>query len=281
MRVLITNDDGISSEGLHALVRAFAPAHEVVVLAPSDDRSASGASLTVRQDIDAQEAPEIVRIGAAAAYQLDGTPATCVLVASFGALVPRPDLVVSGVNPGPNLGCDTYLSGTVGAARVATTLGMPGVAVSCRRDPAGPAWGTAARTALRVAELLAGRSPVGDGAPGDRPPLVNINVPSTAPRAVMATTLAGSHVVEHTVVELPQAPGETRRVLRLAARMAEPSPLEPGTDAWAFFSGDTSVTVLDHPGDRPVQAGGSGRTDLARYLVHHLSQEAGVLRGPV
>jgi len=281
MRVLITNDDGIRSEGLHALVRAFGPAHEVFVLAPSDDQSASSASLTVRRDIDAQEAPEVVRMGAAAAYHLNGTPATCVILASCGVLVPRPDLVVSGINPGPNLGCDVYLSGTVGAARVATTLGIPGIAVSCRRDPAGPAFETAARTARRVAELLAGRSPVADGAPGDRTPLVNINVPSVVPRSVSATTVAGCHVVGHNVVEHAHVPGETRRTLRLELRMEEPSPLEPGTDARAFFSGDISVTVLDHPGDRPAPAGGSGRTDLARYLVDHLGREVSALRGSV
>ena len=67
MRVLITNDDGISSDGFHALVRVFAAAHEVFAIAPSDDRSGSSAALTVRRDMDAQEAPEIVRLGAAAA----------------------------------------------------------------------------------------------------------------------------------------------------------------------------------------------------------------------
>ncbi len=280
MRVLVTNDDGIGSEGLHALVRAFATAHEVIVLAPSDDRSASSASLSVRRDIDAQDVPEVVRMGAAAAFQLAGTPATCVLVAAFGTLVPRPDLVVSGVNPGPNLGCDTYLSGTVGAARVATTLGIPGIAVSCRRDPAGPAWDTAARTARRVAELLAGRSLAADAAPGHRTPLVNLNVPSATPRAVTATILAGCHIVGNTVVELPRPAGETRRVLRLELTVQQPATLEPGTDAWAFFSGDTSVTVLDHPGDRPTGAGGSGRTDLAHYLVHHLGRAGSARRGP-
>lgn len=281
MRVLITNDDGIGSEGLHALVRAFATAHEVVVVAPSNDRSASGASLSVRQDIDAQDAPELVRMGAAAAYQLDATPATCVLIASCGAFAARPDLVVSGVNPGPNLGCDTYLSGTVGAARVATTLGIPGIAVSCRRDPAGPAWDTAARTALRVAELLAARSLAADAEPGDRTPLVNINVPSSTPRAVTATRLAGCHIVANNVVEQSSPTGENRRVLRLELRVQQPAALEPGTDAWAFFAGDTSVTVLDHPGDRPSRAGGSDRIDLARYLVHHLDQTVGALRGRV
>ena len=271
MRVLITNDDGISSDGFHALVRVFAAAHEVFAIAPSDDRSGSSAALTVRRDMDAQEAPEIVRLGAAAAYQLDGTPATCVILGSSGLLVPRPDLVVSGVNPGPNLGYDIYLSGTVGAALIATTLGIPGIAVSCLRDPSGRTWVTAARTARRVAELLAGPSR-GDGAPGDRVPLVNINVPSQAPRSVTATTVAGCHVISQSVVEQARVPGETRRGLRLELRMTAPSRYEPGSDAWAFFSGDTSVTVLDRPGDRPSRTGAGARIDLGRYLAQHLTE---------
>jgi len=269
MRVLITNDDGIESEGLHALVRAFAPIHEVVVLAPSDDRSASSAALTVRSDIDVHAAPALLRMGAALAYHLNGTPATCVVLAACGTVVPRPDLVVSGVNPGPNLGCDVYLSGTVGAARVATTLGIPGVAASCRRDPAAPAWETAARMALRTVELL-GDGHLDAGGIGGRPPLVNINVPSLTPRSVVATTVAGYHIVEHTVVEQAAPPGNAGRRLRLELRAGVPPSLEPGTDAWAFFAGDTSVTVLDHPADRPAP---DDPSDLACYLARHLVEE--------
>ena len=278
MRVLITNDDGIESEGLHALVRAFAPDYEVVVVAPSDDRSASSAALTVRRDLDVRTADDLLRMGAAAAYHLDGTPATCVVLAACGGVVSRPDLVVSGINPGPNLGSDIHLSGTVGAARVATTLGIPGVAVSCRRDPAGAAWDVSARMALRTAEWLADGH-LGGGAAADlRPLLVNINVPSRHPRSVAATTAAGCHIIEHAIVAQAAVRGEARRLMRLELRMGgAPPPLEPDTDAWAFFSGDASVTVLDHVGQRP--AAGERQLHLARSLAQHLTLEVLGLRG--
>ncbi len=277
LRVLITNDDGIESEGLYALVRAFASTYEVSVLAPSDDRSASSAALTVRRDLEARSAVPLVRLGAVAAYHLDATPATCVVLAARGALVARPDLVVSGVNPGPNLGSDTYLSGTVGAARVAATLGIPGVAVSCRRDPAGPPWDTAAGLALRAADLLRDES----GGPGatDRSPLVNINVPSASPGAVRATTVARSHVIEPAVVKHVPEQGEPGRLLRLELRIQTPPSLEPGTDAFAFFSGDVSVSVLSHAGSRPAPPAGRDGLDLAKALARHLGGEALQPRG--
>ncbi|HXX39718.1 MAG TPA: 5'/3'-nucleotidase SurE [bacterium] len=279
MRVLITNDDGIASEGLRALVRAFAPSHEVAVLAPSDDRSASGAALTLRRDLDVQEAQELLRLGAASAYHLDATPATCVILAVSGTLVPRPDLVVSGVNPGPNLGSDIYLSGTVGAARMAATLGIPGVAVSCRRDPAGTAWDVSARMALRTAELLEDEYFGGTEAagPGRRTPLVNINVPSMHPRSVAATTVASYHIIGHAVIEQAPARQETPRLLRLELRLGALPPLEPGTDACAFFSGDASLTVLHH-GDGASAVGGDG-LELAHSLARYLNGAVAGLRG--
>jgi 5'-nucleotidase len=183
--------------------------------------------------------------------------------------------VVSGVNPGPNLGSDVYLSGTVGAARVATTLGIPGVAVSCRRDPAAPAWETAARTALRAAEWLADGHSVAPGLP----PLVNINVPSVAPRSVKATTVAGAHVVEQAVVEREATPGDEGRHLRLELRTSVPRSLEPGTDAWAFFAGDTALTVLDHPANGTASAPEGAAAELARRLARHLTDEVSRLGG--
>ncbi len=129
-RVVLTNDDGIEAEGLAALVDAFAPVAEVFVVAPRDNRSGSTnyvSAIAVRR-LTAER--RHLREGVVA-YAVDGYPADAVVFALSALLAERPpDLVISGVNDGPNLSDDWNLSGTVGAARMAAFLGVPGIAVS-------------------------------------------------------------------------------------------------------------------------------------------------------
>jgi 5'-nucleotidase len=181
-RVLLTNDDGIEDPGLLALARAFAPIAETYVVAPLENRSGSGDYVSaiasrrltvVRKDLGA----------GVTAYGVDGYPADAVVLALTGLLADRPpDLVISGVNSGPNLSDDAYLSGTVGAARVAALLGLPAIAVSGHNgEPE-----TLAAIARWVVELA--RSPVVRGL-GPRG-FLTVSVPR-----VTAAEIAGVEVV--------------------------------------------------------------------------------------
>lgn len=137
-RVLLTNDDGIGDEGLHALARAFARAAETWVVAPRDDRSGTGSLMTFwRRPHLAVETRDIG--GGLRGYGVDGYPADCVLFALTGLLRDTPpDLVISGINRRPNLADFWVVSGTIGAARMAALYGVPAIAVSGldRRAPA-------------------------------------------------------------------------------------------------------------------------------------------------
>ena len=109
MKILVSNDDGYQAPGILALVKALSTIAEVTVVAPADDRSAASSSLTVGKPVRIHEAGE-------RCYYVEGTPADCVHIAVNGLLDFRPDLVVTGVNNGSNLGDDTIYSGTVAAA---------------------------------------------------------------------------------------------------------------------------------------------------------------------
>lgn len=133
MTILVTNDDGVESIGLHALVRALVDdGRDVVVAAPNCDWSGAGAAIGkvhVDEHIDAQQV-ELPGLAGVTAYAVDGPPGLCVLAARLGGFGPPPDLVVSGVNPGCNTGRAVLHSGTVGAALTGANFGVRGLAVS-------------------------------------------------------------------------------------------------------------------------------------------------------
>ena len=133
MKVLVTNDDGVGSPGLHALVRALVDAdHDVVVVAPDRDFSGSGAAIGhLHADDHIDAAPvELPGLPGVRAYAVDGPPGLCVLTARLGGFGDPPDIVVSGINPGCNTGRAVLHSGTVGAALTAANFGVRGLAVS-------------------------------------------------------------------------------------------------------------------------------------------------------
>ncbi len=123
MNILITNDDGIESPGLQALVEALSPSHHVDVIAPDGERSGMSHYLTMKDAIRCR------RIGGHG-YVISGSPADCVILGVLGVLDRRPDVVLSGINLGANLGTDVVYSGTAAAARQAAFMGIPGVALS-------------------------------------------------------------------------------------------------------------------------------------------------------
>ena len=175
-RILVTNDDGVHSEGIHALAEALKRLGPVTVVAPHVEASAIGHALTLRRPLRVERLRADV-------YEVDGTPTDCVNVALARILDGPPELVVSGINKGYNLGDDVTYSGTVAGAMEAALLGLPGIAVSLERTSATYDFGPAADAAAHIAELVLAR--------GLSPrTFININVPSGRPKGYRATVQA-------------------------------------------------------------------------------------------
>jgi 5'/3'-nucleotidase len=160
--ILVSNDDGIHSEGLRALGDALASLDDVVVVAPDRERSAASHSLTLHRPLRVEE----IRPGW---HAVDGTPTDCVLLAVHGILREPPRLLVSGINRGANLGDDVHYSGTVSAAKEGTLLGIPSIALSLAAR-ADFRFEASARFAKRLAAFT-----LEHGLPSDT--LLNVNVP--------------------------------------------------------------------------------------------------------
>lgn len=166
MRILLSNDDGYFAPGIESLARALAEIAEITVVAPERERSGASNSLTL-------DRPLSLRRAANGFYYVNGTPSDCVHLAVTGMLDYLPDMVVSGINIGPNMGDDTIYSGTVAAATEGYLLGVPALAVSLA-SKAGAHFETAARVARRIVE----RFQQGDLRDiGGEPLLLNLNVP--------------------------------------------------------------------------------------------------------
>lgn len=127
MNILLTNDDGIHAEGLWALYRCLSQTHTVTVVAPDRERSAVGHGITLHQPIRAHR---VSVNGGAPGYAVSGTPVDCVKLGVLEIMDSRPDLVISGINPGANVGVNINYSGTVSAAREAALYGLAAIAVS-------------------------------------------------------------------------------------------------------------------------------------------------------
>ncbi len=127
MNILLTNDDGIFAEGINALYEVLSSKHNVYIIAPDEEKSGSSTAISFKDCIKATLITENK-------FSVAGYPADCVNLGLKGDLIPKPDLVVSGINHGPNLGDDIHFSGTVGGARVAFIYGISGIAISidCR-----------------------------------------------------------------------------------------------------------------------------------------------------
>lgn len=146
-RILVTNDDGVHSEGIHALADALRRLGDVTVVAPHIEASAIGHALTLRRPLRLEQ----LRTGV---YEVDGTPTDCVNVAFTKLFETPPDLVVSGINKGLNIGDDVTYSGTVSGAMEAALLGVPGIAVSLARTNGTYDFGPSAAAAATMAALV-------------------------------------------------------------------------------------------------------------------------------
>lgn len=170
MRILLSNDDGVYAPGLHAMAKALKRLGDVWIVAPAQEQSTKGHSLTLHKPLRVEHIDERI-------FAVTGTPADCIAV-GMGEILPRkPDLVVSGINRGANLGQDIFYSGTVSAAREACMQGIPSFAVSLdfdhkKRVPDSKLhWTTASGTAMSVI-----RNILDQGLPPQL--VVNINVPN-------------------------------------------------------------------------------------------------------
>jgi 5'-nucleotidase len=184
--IMITNDDGIDSPGLHALRDAMSGLGRAVVVAPERDNSAVSHALTMSRPLRIRQRGDDV-------FTLDGTPTDCVVI-GLGKLLPaRPDLLVSGINPGPNLGDDISYSGTVSAAIEGTMYGIPSMAFSLDGEPP-----YEYSLAMRVAVVLAGRI-LTDRLPENT--LLNVNIPKGQDCRGMAITRQGRRLWENSIQE--------------------------------------------------------------------------------
>jgi 5'-nucleotidase len=175
-RILVTNDDGYRSEGIRSLAAALAPLGDVTIVAPIEEASAIGHALTLRRPLRLEQIEDRI-------YAVDGTPTDCVNLAVTHVLRGLPDLVVSGINKGWNLGDDVTYSGTVAGALEAALLGVQGIAVSLRMTRGTYDFGPSAAAAVTVADGVL-RQPL--------PPrtFLNVNLPKGDPKGFRVTVLA-------------------------------------------------------------------------------------------
>jgi 5'-nucleotidase len=173
MQILVTNDDGVHSEGIRALADALRPLGDVIVVAPIQEASAIGHALTLRRPL------RIDTIGPNV-FAIDGTPTDCVNIAITHVLEGKPDLIVSGINKGWNLGDDVTYSGTVSGALEGALLGVPSIAVSLERSRHPFDFRDSARAAAIVSAAVLQR-----GLPART--FLNINVPRRKPKGFRVT----------------------------------------------------------------------------------------------
>ncbi len=172
MKILITNDDGIEAPGIKVLADELAREHEIFVLAPDGERSGESQHINIRN-------PQVIIEKEENFYSCSGTPADCVFLALLGAVDFVPDVVIAGINNGPNMGSDIIYSGTCGAVRQAVMDGKPGIAVSCEWSPEPPLHYLAAASFVRrnLKKLLSYCS---------RDAFVNVNAPSSDDQTLKA-----------------------------------------------------------------------------------------------
>lgn len=230
MHILVSNDDGYTAEGISALAREMRRFGKVTIVAPEHNHSGSSNSLTLNRPLTVTKTADDV-------FVVSGTPSDCVHMALTGLLGERPDLVVSGINCGANMGDDTMYSGTVAAAIEGYIFGINSIAFS-QTDRG---WGeleSAARVAGIVAERLLARKPADEPAV-----LLNVNIPNMpfeALQGIEVTRLGRRHQAENVINEI----NPRGMPIYWLGAAGKPRDASPGTDFYATQHGRVSVTPL-------------------------------------
>lgn len=228
MRILLSNDDGYFAPGLGVLAQTLAAHADITVVAPERDRSGASNSLTLDRPLMLRQAPS-------GFYYVNGTPTDCVHLAVTGMLDHLPDMVISGINHGANMGDDTIYSGTVAAATEGYLLGIPSIAVSLANHNA-QHFDSAARVVADLVQRIQAQPP-------SEPMLLNVNVPDRAwddLQGLAVTRLGKRHKAE-SVVKTTNPRGQT--VYWVGAAGAAQDAGE-GTDFHAVANGWVSITPL-------------------------------------
>jgi 5'-nucleotidase len=244
VRVLLTNDDGVGSPGLRALAETFAADCDTSVVAPEHERSATGHAITLHKPLRAR--PVTTYPPGVTVWATNGTPADCVILGVLELLRDRPDVVVSGINVGANLGRDLTYSGTVSGAMEAAILGIPGIAVSVASFE-NVRFDIAAGFVRELVRRLAERT-----LPGDT--LLNVNVPNLPAAALRGVAITRQSARRYLSSLERRTDPRGLTYYWLAGRREPMSDVE-GTDARAVADGFISVTPvhLNMTDDRLLQ----------------------------
>ena len=234
--ILLTNDDGVDSLGLLALKQTLQEVGEVVVIAPDHNWSAAGHTKTMHKPLRVEE---VKLADGSLAYASNGAPSDCVALGVLGFLERKPDLVVSGINEGPNLGHDITYSGTVAAAMEGVIAGIPSIAVSLADYEVGlesEAFSYAAQFTARLA-----KSVLAEGLRGDL--LLNVNVPNLPREEIrgVGITRLGKRIYKDVLIKRQDPRGRTYYWIG-----GEPPTgvAEEGTDIWAIVEKRISITPI-------------------------------------
>ena len=224
--ILITNDDGIHSLGIKALQTALQSLGNTIVIAPERDNSAVSHSLTMHRPLKVQQLKEQI-------YSVDGTPTDCVAIGLKKILSKPPDLLVSGINAGANLGDDISYSGTVSAAIEATMYGIPSIAISVGGPPPLQFGGAMQVAACMAKKVLENKLP--------EKTLLNINVPSGERYNTIQITKQGRRLWQDAIQETLDPWGNKRYWIGGGTSLADP---EQDTDVYVFSAGNVSITPI-------------------------------------
>ncbi len=238
MKILVCNDDGIYAAGLRALCKVLVPTgHEVYVVAPDKERSATGHALTLHRPLRVEKMPSEFFEGVKNAFAIDGTPADCVKIAINKILEFKPDWVISGINHGPNLGADILYSGTVSAAMEGAIYGIKSLALSSAEYKTDHFDG-AASFVPKILDLLNESS-----FEWPNKTVFNINLPVTPPEQVKGIALAnlGSRMYKDTYEERVDPRG--RFYYWLSGDLIKSDP-DPESDVSRLAEGYISITPI-------------------------------------
>jgi len=264
VRILVTNDDGIDSLGLHALANAMRPFGEVTVVAPASEYSGAGASLgTLTFEEPVARPHEIDALDGLTTWSITGPPALCVMYCQLGSFGEPFDLIVSGINPGQNVGWSVYHSGTIGACLTGRNRGASGLAMSMGfngKEVEGQTWGqivdgmlweTGAAVATQIVEGMI-------ASPAAEPTVINCNVPNKPldqlsgwDIAKVGTAPPRKLVSGSLKADEPDDQGER---FRLTMDWGAAGEAVPGTDSYLVRNNTVSVSWLNHLEDTTPDA---------------------------